>query len=57
LSPQFTAPLAGSSLEPYLRPKVSIQSGRTQMAFLASDRAANVTGSNYLIDGGLIKTT
>jgi NAD(P)-dependent dehydrogenase (short-subunit alcohol dehydrogenase family) len=25
--------------------------------FLASDRAANVTGSNYLIDGGLIKTT
>ena len=24
---------------------------------LASDRAGNVTGANYLIDGGLIKTT
>jgi hypothetical protein len=24
---------------------------------LASDRTANVTGSNYVIDGGLIKTT
>jgi len=24
---------------------------------LASDRTANVTGANYLIDGGLIKTT
>jgi NAD(P)-dependent dehydrogenase (short-subunit alcohol dehydrogenase family) len=27
------------------------------IAFLASPRTANVTGSNYLIDGGLIKTT
>ncbi len=27
------------------------------VAFLASPRAANVTGSNYVIDGGLIKTT
>ena len=25
--------------------------------YLASGRAANITGSNYLIDGGLIKTT
>jgi len=24
---------------------------------LASDRTANVTGANYVIDGGLIKTT
>jgi NAD(P)-dependent dehydrogenase (short-subunit alcohol dehydrogenase family) len=29
----------------------------TLITFLASDRAANITGSNYLIDGGLIKTT
>ncbi len=27
------------------------------VVFLASPRAANVTGSNYVIDGGLIKTT
>jgi NAD(P)-dependent dehydrogenase (short-subunit alcohol dehydrogenase family) len=27
------------------------------ITFLASDRAANITGANYLIDGGLIKTT
>ena len=27
------------------------------VAFLASERAANITGSNYVIDGGLIKTT
>ena len=29
----------------------------TLIAILASDRTANVTGANYLIDGGLIKTT
>ena len=27
----------------------------TLITFLASDRAANITGANYLIDGGLIK--
>lgn len=27
------------------------------VAFLVSERSANVTGANYLIDGGLIKTT
>ena len=27
------------------------------VVLLASDRAGNVTGSNYVIDGGLIKTT
>ena len=29
----------------------------TLVTLLASDRAANVTGVNYVIDGGLIKTT
>jgi NAD(P)-dependent dehydrogenase (short-subunit alcohol dehydrogenase family) len=29
----------------------------TLITFLASNRAANITGANYLIDGGLIKTT
>jgi NAD(P)-dependent dehydrogenase (short-subunit alcohol dehydrogenase family) len=29
----------------------------TLIALLASDRTANVTGANYVIDGGLIKTT
>jgi len=27
------------------------------ITFLASDRAANITGANYLIDSGPIKTT
>jgi NAD(P)-dependent dehydrogenase (short-subunit alcohol dehydrogenase family) len=27
------------------------------VALLASPRTSNVTGANYLIDGGLIKTT
>jgi NAD(P)-dependent dehydrogenase (short-subunit alcohol dehydrogenase family) len=29
----------------------------TLVALLASPRTANVTGSNYVVDGGLIKTT
>jgi NAD(P)-dependent dehydrogenase (short-subunit alcohol dehydrogenase family) len=29
----------------------------TLIAFLASERAGNITGVNYVIDGGLIKTT
>jgi NAD(P)-dependent dehydrogenase (short-subunit alcohol dehydrogenase family) len=44
---------------------VGIPSGRfstpeevaTLVAFLASPRTANVTGANYVIDGGLVKTT
>ena len=27
------------------------------ITFLASERAGNITGVNYIIDGGLIKTT
>jgi NAD(P)-dependent dehydrogenase (short-subunit alcohol dehydrogenase family) len=29
----------------------------TLIVFLASERTANVTGANFVIDGGLIKTT
>ena len=29
----------------------------TLVALLASERTANVTGANFVIDGGLIKTT
>ena len=29
----------------------------TLAVLLASERTANVTGANYVIDGGLIKTT
>jgi NAD(P)-dependent dehydrogenase (short-subunit alcohol dehydrogenase family) len=29
----------------------------TLVVLLASERTANVTGSNFVIDGGLIKTT
>jgi len=28
-----------------------------EITFLASSRAGNITGVNYIIDGGLIKTT
>jgi hypothetical protein len=39
--------------------KVAVASRSTSsiITFLASDRAGNITGSNYVIDGGLIKTT
>src|SRR5207237_8993441 len=33
------------------------EEGATLIAMLAPDRAANITGVNYVIDGGLIKTT
>jgi len=36
---------------------VRAQAAATLIAFLASERIANVTGVNYVIDGGLIKTT
>ena len=47
------------------RPSAGIPSGRfttpeevaTLVVMLASPRTANVTGANYVIDGGLIKTT
>jgi NAD(P)-dependent dehydrogenase (short-subunit alcohol dehydrogenase family) len=29
----------------------------TLVVMLSSERTANVTGSNYIVDGGLIKTT
>jgi NAD(P)-dependent dehydrogenase (short-subunit alcohol dehydrogenase family) len=29
----------------------------TLITLLASERTANVTGANYVIDGGLVKTT
>ena len=29
----------------------------TLVTMLASERIANVTGANYVIDGGLVKTT
>jgi NAD(P)-dependent dehydrogenase (short-subunit alcohol dehydrogenase family) len=40
------------SLAQEFGPKVA-----TLVTLLASDRTANVTGVNYVIDGGLIKTT
>jgi hypothetical protein len=35
---------------------VELRQLRYFVALLASPRTANVTGSNYVIDGGLIKT-
>jgi enoyl-[acyl-carrier-protein] reductase (NADH) len=55
-------------LKPYSLPEVPSRQGggtivnvaaeevATLVALLASPRTANVTGSNYIIDGGLIKT-
>jgi hypothetical protein len=41
--------------------KVAVATGANKVAtlvtMLASERTANVTGVNYVIDGGLIKTT
>jgi NADP-dependent 3-hydroxy acid dehydrogenase YdfG len=43
-----------------LTDKVAVVTGASKgigLAFLASGRAGNITGVNYVIDGGLIKTT
>ena len=44
---------------PYLRDPSAPTFGEvaTLPVILASERTANVTGANYVIDGGLIKTT
>jgi NAD(P)-dependent dehydrogenase (short-subunit alcohol dehydrogenase family) len=39
------------------RPAATPEEVATLIAILASERAANVTGVNSVIDGGLIKTT
>ena len=41
------------------RPAGSRRRGRSRsiVALLASPRTGNVTGSNWVIDGGLVKTT
>jgi NAD(P)-dependent dehydrogenase (short-subunit alcohol dehydrogenase family) len=39
------------------RPVHTPEEVATLITFLASGRAGNITGSNYLIDGGLITTT
>ena len=36
---------------------VSPEEVATLVLFLASDRAAAITGTEYLIDGGMVKTT
>ena len=38
------------SFNPMLAPSITV-------VLLASERTSNVTGANYIIDGGLIKTT
>ncbi len=39
--------------------KIAVVTGvdATLVVMLASERTANVTGANYVVDGGLIKTT
>ena len=56
-----SAPTSGSastaSPKPLQRRPALMEEVATLITMLASDRAANITGVNYVIDGGLIKTT
>jgi NAD(P)-dependent dehydrogenase (short-subunit alcohol dehydrogenase family) len=45
--------IGGFAIGPFTAP----EEVATLITFLASGRAGNITGANYLIDGGLIRTT
>jgi NAD(P)-dependent dehydrogenase (short-subunit alcohol dehydrogenase family) len=49
----IVAGMGGFATGPFTTPKEVA----TLITLLASKRTANVTGANYVIDGGLIKTT